>query len=101
MRAVTRGMLTAERKVPGGKLLRADIAAEGSEIREVALHGDFFIYPEEALDAIEAALAGRSADENVLSLVQAIEDAVPDDTRYVGFAPPDVATLVQEAVRDG
>ncbi len=89
----------AELKVDGGKLLRADVAAE-EEIEAVELHGDFFIYPEDALADIEAALEGASADVDVDAIARRVADATGEDVRTVGFGAEDVARVVAEAVAD-
>ncbi|OPY29895.1 MAG: hypothetical protein A4E28_00615 [Methanocella sp. PtaU1.Bin125] len=44
----------AEEKVPGGKLARVTVRADGG----VEITGDFFAYPEEGIALIENALAG-------------------------------------------
>lgn len=89
---------TAERKVPGGKLLRVDVEAS-DVIQRVGLHGDFFVYPEEALETIETAVEGAAADASAADLAARIQDAV-GDAELVGFGPADVAAVVREAIDD-
>ncbi len=89
----------AEYKVDGGKLLRADVAVDGA-ITSVALHGDFFVYPGEAVHDIEDAVTGQPADADMETLTDRIADALDPATRLVGFAPGDVARVVTEAVDD-
>ncbi|MFB6217042.1 MAG: lipoate--protein ligase family protein, partial [Candidatus Aenigmatarchaeota archaeon] len=48
---------SAERKVEDGKLLKAELSFD-NEIKQVSLHGDFFIHPAEELGKIEEALRG-------------------------------------------
>lgn len=88
----------SELKVPGGKLLRADVQYE-DKITDVELHGDFFIYPEDALDDIEAAFTGLpvafNEDEAVNSIINNLEDTV----ELVGFEPKHVAQVVDRAVQ--
>lgn len=88
----------AEHKVPEGKLLRADVAVTDT-VTAVELHGDFFIYPENAITRIEDALRGVKPN--------AAEDEIADTVRQaagnaelVGFAPEDVAQVVREAIED-
>lgn len=88
----------AEHKVPGGKLLRADVAVDDT-IRGVELHGDFFIYPEDALTRIEDTLRGVQRDAEVNELADAVRGAA-GNAELVGFAPEDVAQVVREAVND-
>lgn len=89
----------AEHKVDGGKLLRADVAV-GDAIEDVALHGDFFIHPEDALADIETALEGVERDADAETLVERITSGIAPGTRLVGFEPRDVARVVTEAVQD-
>jgi lipoate-protein ligase A len=48
----------AEYKVPGGKLVVADVDVEGTRISACRIAGDFFLEPDEALDAINDAIVG-------------------------------------------
>lgn len=47
-----------EYKIPGGKLVVVDVAAEDGVLRHVRVAGDFFLEPDEALDAVNRALEG-------------------------------------------
>lgn len=89
----------AELKVEGGKLVRADVSFD-EEIEDVELHGDFFIYPEEALDDLESALEGAERDAGVDVLSGMVEGSLAPDTRLVGFGPDNVAQVVREAMKD-
>jgi lipoate-protein ligase A len=46
-------------KVSGGKLLKVAVRSQGGTIEDIRITGDFFIYPEEALELLEAKLKGR------------------------------------------
>ena len=70
-----------EYKMPGGKLVVADVAIAGGKLAQVALSGDFFLEPDEALDAINAALAGQSADADATALAAAVQAALPSQVR--------------------
>ncbi len=48
----------AEYKVPGGKLVTVDLDTDAGMISHARVAGDFFLEPDEALDAINAALEG-------------------------------------------
>jgi lipoate-protein ligase A len=48
-------------KAPGG-LLRATLEVKGDRLASVLLSGDFFCYPQDAVSALEAALAGASLE---------------------------------------
>lgn len=48
-------------KAPGG-LLRATLELKGDRLASVSLSGDFFCYPQDAISALEDALAGASRE---------------------------------------
>jgi lipoate-protein ligase A len=48
-------------KVSGGKLLKVAVLSQGGIIEDIRVTGDFFIYPEEALELLEEKLKGRTA----------------------------------------
>ena len=50
-------------KVPGGKLIRVTLLAEGNSISGASITGDFFMYPEDGLDKINSCLKGQQLDE--------------------------------------
>jgi lipoate-protein ligase A len=49
-------MKQAEYKVPGGKLLAAELAVEGGRMVGVKITGDFYMHPETAIIELEKAL---------------------------------------------
>ena len=49
-------LVTAERKVKGGKLFRIRVAVEGGRPESLRLTGDFFLFPEGAMSRLEEAL---------------------------------------------
>ncbi|MDY6765894.1 MAG: hypothetical protein SVW77_00855 [Candidatus Nanohaloarchaea archaeon] len=88
----------AEYKVDSGKLLRADVTF-GDRFEHVTLHGDFFVYPEQALDRIEAAVEDMDVDASSEEIAERIATAA-GDAALVGFDAADVAQVVREAVGD-
>ncbi len=54
-------MKRAEYKIPGGKLLSAELAVEGHHMVGVKITGDFFMHPEAAIIELEKALEGAPA----------------------------------------
>lgn len=55
-------MIRAEKKIPGGKLVRLAVD-KGDQIAQIRLSGDFFIHPEDGIFGIEELLANLSVDE--------------------------------------
>ena len=51
-----------EFKMPGGKLVQVDFRIAKHRLVDVEVSGDFFLYPEEALEAITSSLEGSPVD---------------------------------------
>jgi hypothetical protein len=65
----------AEFKAPGG-LIKVELELEGDKISHVSLSGDFFMYPEDALEQLEQTLIGVKVDEkSLLKEVQQFYDS--------------------------
>jgi lipoate-protein ligase A len=65
--------LHGEYKVPNGKLVAVDLSVVDGRLSQVKVSGDFFLDPDDALDVINAALDGLSADTTVGELRTRIE----------------------------
>lgn len=91
-----------EYKVPGGKLVVADVelAGEGADttLASVVISGDFFLEPAEALLAINAQLYGLPASMPVADLASVVARAAGPDAEFVGFSPEAVAIAVRRAL---
>ena len=88
-------MKRAEYKVPGGKLLAAEVQERGGKLDKVKLVGDFFMHPEEAIMALEEALRGSPLDE-IDGRVESFF-AEGDITLY-GVAPGDFVKVIRLAI---
>ena len=64
------------------------------------LSGDFFLEPDAALPAINAALEGRPADAGDTSLVAIINTALPEGTTMYGLSPEAIVTAVRRALHE-
>ena len=87
-----------EYKVPGGKLVVVDLDVRDGRLADVRLSGDFFLEPDDALPAINAALNGIPADATSKTMIAAIEAALPADAVMFGFSAEAVATVVRRAL---
>jgi lipoate-protein ligase A len=87
-----------EYKLPGGKLVRVDAEAENGRLRDVMVSGDFFLYPEEALEAITGALHGVSVSESEQGIASLVRDAIPAGTEWLGSSPEALAIAVRRAI---
>jgi lipoate-protein ligase A len=87
-----------EFKVPGGKLVVVDLDVVDGVIANFRLAGDFFLEPDTALETINAALNGLSADADVKTLTAAVQSGLPRDATLLGFSPESVATTIRRAL---
>ena len=87
-----------EYKMPGGKLVVADVAIAAGRLAQVALSGDFFLEPDEALDAINAALSGQAANAGEDALAARVQAALPAQVRMFGISADAVAIAVRRAI---
>lgn len=99
--------MRGEYKVPGGKLVAAEVEVVDGRLATVAVSGDFFLDPDEALVVMNAALVGQDAGARVPQLASAIEQGLAaadaDGTltapvTMVGFSPEAVAIAVRRAL---
>lgn len=77
-------------KVPNGKLLKIFLKDDGTNITELKITGDFFVYPEEEVEALESALIGVALNNEALS--NGIESFI--QKRSVTLFGVDVESLV-------
>lgn len=85
----------AERKVPGGKMVRVRARYDANTVQDLELTGDFFVDPEDGLDELTAALEGRSIEDR-----DALRSALDEvDSRLVGVSNEDIVEALQEAVQ--
>ncbi len=87
-----------EYKVPGGKLVAADVTVVDGRLAQVAISGDFFLEPDEALDSINAILTGLPSDTDSAALTAAVQAVVGPEVTMVGFTPESVAIAVRRAL---
>ena len=90
--------MRGEYKVPGGKLVAAEVEVDDDHISRVFVQGDFFLEPDEALEDINAALVGLPVTTNADQLGQAIEARLPEGVQMIGFTPAAVGIAVRRAL---
>jgi lipoate-protein ligase A len=88
-----------EFKVPGGKLVVVDLDVVDGRISGFRLAGDFFLEPDEALGAIDAAVNGLLAETDARTFAAAVQAALPADAQLLGFTPESVATAIRRALQ--
>lgn len=87
-----------EYKVPGGKLVVVDVDVVDGVLRHARVAGDFFLEPDEALDAVNGALEGAPADTDAAGLAARIEAALPEGTVMYGLTAEGVGIAVRRAL---
>lgn len=90
-----------EYKMPGGKLVVVDVVAADGRLAQAAVSGDFFLEPDDALDAINAALTGLPLAADAQALEAAVQAALPEDVRMYGISPEAIAVAVRRAIDAG
>ncbi|WP_369216869.1 lipoyl protein ligase domain-containing protein [Streptomyces flavofungini] len=87
-----------EYKVPGGKLVVVDLDVRDGVLRHVRVAGDFFLEPDEALEAINGALEGAPADTDAAGLAARVEAALPEGTTMYGLTSEGLGVAVRRAL---
>ncbi|HEY8320065.1 MAG TPA: lipoate--protein ligase family protein [Amnibacterium sp.] len=87
-----------EYKVPGGKLVVVDFDVEDGRIARFRLAGDFFLEPDDALEAVDAAVTGLPVESSATEIAGAVRAALPDGAVLLGFTPDSVGTAVRRAI---
>jgi lipoate-protein ligase A len=83
-----------EYKMPGGKLVAVDFEIHSGRLRNVKVTGDFFLYPDDALDPLVAALEGLPADAAPEVYAGAVTSALEPGVELVGFSPEAIASAI-------
>lgn len=87
-----------EYKVPGGKLVVVDFDVVEGAISGFRLAGDFFLEPDTAIDDINAAIEGMSANADAAAYASAVKQALPADAVLLGFSAEGVAVAIRRAL---
>lgn len=87
-----------EYKTPGGKLVVVDLELEDGHLARVQVSGDFFLEPEEALEAINGALEGLPQEAGEAEIARRIAAALSPEVVMLGFSPQAIAIAVRRAL---
>lgn len=81
------------------KLLKVSLEHDGKQVQSVRIHGDFFLYPEDAIGRLEAVLEGVSLDREKLE--SAISAFLSENgAEAFGFNAQDLASAILEAAKN-
>ncbi len=75
-----------------------DCGARDGRLADVVVSGDFFLYPEDALATLAAAVEGLPVTATADEIATAIHGAVGPDVTFLGFSPEAVGIAVTRAV---
>jgi len=87
-----------EYKVPGGKLVVVDLDVVDDRLRDVRVSGDFFLEPDEALEAINAAIEGVPAAAEAHDIAAAVQARLPEGTVMLGVSAEAIGVAVRRAL---
>ena len=87
-----------EFKTPGGKLVVVDVEVVDGRLTDVEVSGDFFLYPEEALGDITAALDGLDAALDAAGIAELVRVGLRPGAELLGTSPEAIATAVRRAL---
>jgi len=87
-----------EYKVPGGKLVVVDLEVIDGKLANFHLAGDFFLEPDDALEAIDAAVNGLPAESDSATIAAAVRGALPENATLLGFTPEAVGVAVRRSL---
>jgi len=91
-------MARGEYKTPGGKLIAVEFAVADGRLRDVMVTGDFFLYPEEALEDLMACLEGMPVELTEAAIADRVRPALPPGTELLGSSPEAIAIAVQRGL---
>jgi hypothetical protein len=92
----SRGILSADYKVAGGKLLRVklslDEGTESTKIHSITITGDFFMHPEDAIDELEHTLTGVIYKKDLVQT--AVEAFFNSEVEVIGAGAADFVHVI-------
>ncbi|MEW6035515.1 MAG: biotin--protein ligase [Candidatus Micrarchaeota archaeon] len=89
--------MRCEEKVPGGKLVCIEVRAEGGKVAQIRITGDFFLHPEEAIDALEKALVSAPLSIPEAEAAERLSAAL-GGALLIGATCGDLARIFRKAV---
>lgn len=90
--------MRGEFKTPGGKLIAVELDVVDDRLTGVVITGDFFLYPEEALPRLAAALEGSAADLDEAVYAEQVRSALGEEVELLGSSPEALAAAVRRAL---
>jgi lipoate-protein ligase A len=94
-------MIHGEYKMPGGKLIVADLTVREGRIAGAQISGDFFLEPDAALAMIDRALVGLAADAGEGEVARRVREALDPEVMMYGISPEAIGVAVRRALDAG
>jgi len=89
---------TASRKIPGGKMMRVEVAYD-AQIETVKITGDFFLHPEETMELIQQTIIGCHLPINKDELINNLENLMlKQKAEFIGASVIDLINILAEAL---
>ena len=85
-------------KTVGGKLVVVDFDIEQERLRHVVIHGDFFVYPEDAFPVLAVALEGAPSTLSEAEIAGRLTAAIPPGAEVIGTSPEAIATAIHRGI---
>lgn len=87
-----------EYKMPGGKLVVADLDVQDGRLAHVQMSGDFFLEPDSALETINRVLEGQLENAREAELSAVVRQALGPNVMMYGISPEAIAVAVRRAL---
>ena len=87
-----------EFKTPAGKLIAVEFAISDGFLRDVVVTGDFFLYPEEALSSLGAALEGSPSGLTAAQYADRVRPVLAGGVELLGSSPEAMGEAVIRAL---
>jgi lipoate-protein ligase A len=89
-----------ECKSPGGKLVVVEFRLREGLLFDVAISGDFFLFPDETLNRLCAGLEGAPGSASIDQLAARVQYSLASEDELVGVTPHAVAIAVERAMAE-
>jgi lipoate-protein ligase A len=87
-----------EFKTPGGKLIAVEFTIAAGFLRDSVVTGDFFLYPEEALALLAAALEGSPSGLTAAHYADRVRPILAGGVELLGSSPEAIGEAVTRAL---
>lgn len=90
--------MRCEEKITNGKLVAVEVWAESGLVSRAKITGDFFLHPEEAIEAAERSLAGLPISSTEAEVASRLRASL-QGCELIGATAEDFARIFVRAVR--